>query len=140
MNITSFAYLLRAARQQPDPQRLLFVFTRAELPEEATAAERERFARGEGGALAPVMFVDKIPDEVPSFAALVEESRQTGQSWDVVFVGCLGGRGRALPDEGETQEALELMVKSIQGGIVDRFLAYRLDGEQIAFSNPALGL
>ncbi len=33
----------------------------------------------------------------------------------------------------EAQEALELMVKSIQGGIVDRFLAYRPDGEQIRF-------
>lgn len=133
MNITSFEDLLRAARQQPDPQRLLFVFTRSELPDEATPAEKARFEKGEGGALAPIMFVDKKLDEVRSFAELVEESQHTGQSWDVVFVGCLGGKGKAMPSDNETQEALELMVKSIQGGIVDRFLAYRPDGEQIRF-------
>lgn len=133
MNISSFADLLQAARQQPDPQRLLFVFTRSELPDNPTPAEKERFENGEGGALAPVMFVDKTLDELRSFAELVEESGHTGQKWDVMFVGCLGGQGGAMPDANEAQQALELMVKSIQGGIVDRFLAYRPDGEQVRF-------
>ena len=33
MNIAGFEDLLRAAREQPEPQRLLFVFAGAELPE-----------------------------------------------------------------------------------------------------------
>lgn len=133
MNISSFEDLLQAARQQPDPQRLLFVFTRSELPDDPTPAEKERFENGEGGTLVPVMFVDKKLDELRSFAELVEESRHTGQAWQVMFVGCLGGKGGTMPDDNEAQQALELMVKSIQGGIVDRFLAYRSDGEQISF-------
>ena len=32
MKISSFEDLLQAARQQPEPQRLLFVFADAELP------------------------------------------------------------------------------------------------------------
>ncbi|MGE4477305.1 MAG: ribonucleotide reductase subunit alpha, partial [Stutzerimonas sp.] len=38
----SFDHLLHAARQQTEPQRLLFVFAVAELPDDASAAERER--------------------------------------------------------------------------------------------------
>lgn len=133
MDIASFEDLLQAARQQPDPQRLLFVFTRSELPDDATPEQKLRFENGEGGTLAPVMFVDKALDELRSFAELVEESKHTGQDWSIVFVGCLGGQAGALPSGDEAQEALELMVKSIQGGIVDRFLAYRPDGEQIRF-------
>ncbi len=43
MIVTGFQSLLDAARQQPEPQRLLLVFARAELPDGATAAERARF-------------------------------------------------------------------------------------------------
>ena len=45
MNIASFDDLLVAARQQPEPQRLLFVFAGVELPDDAKigrASCRER--------------------------------------------------------------------------------------------------
>ena len=79
MNISSFDDLLVAARQQVEPQRLLFVFASAELPPDSTAAQREHFLAGQGGALVPVMCVDKIPGELLTFADLVQESRQFGQ-------------------------------------------------------------
>ncbi|QID19142.1 ribonucleotide reductase subunit alpha [Nitrogeniibacter mangrovi] len=131
MPIETFEDLLQAARAQPDPQRLLFVFARAELPDGASPEEVARFENGQGGALAPVMFVDKKTDELRSFAELVEESTHTGETWEVVFVGCLGGRDGREPGDQEAQQALELMVKSIQGGRVERFLAWRRSGEQI---------
>lgn len=134
MTIANFADLLQAARQQPDPQRLLFVFARAELPEDATEDEARRFASGLGGALVPIMFVDKKIDEINSFADLVEESRHTGQTWDMVFVGCLGGRGGREPGDDEAQHGLETMVKSVQMGQFSHLLAYRANGEQVAFS------
>lgn len=131
--ISEFQGLLEAARGQAEPQRLLFVFVRAELPEDATPEQKRRFDRGQGGTLAPVMFVDKKTDEIQSFAELVEESRHMGQHWDVVFVGCLGGQGSREPSDEATQRALEAMIKSIQGGIVSHLLAYRADGEQLQF-------
>jgi hypothetical protein len=70
-----FDDFLAAARGQPEPQRLLLVFAHAECPYDATPAEREAFERGEGGALAPAVCVDKLPAEIASFAALLEESK-----------------------------------------------------------------
>jgi hypothetical protein len=70
MNISTFDDLLSAARSQPLPQRLLFVFAGVELPEDATPAQRLEFERGEGGALVPQMCVDKGLDELHSFDQL----------------------------------------------------------------------
>lgn len=134
MSIASFTDLLNAARRQPEPQSLLFVFARAELPEDASAEEAERFAAGRGGALAPIMFVDKKAADLRNFDELVQESRHTGQHWDLVFVGCLGGRGGRDPGDEEAQHALETMVKSVQGGRVAHLLAFRPNGEQVQFS------
>lgn len=83
--ISSYADLMKAVAEQSEPQRLLFVFCRAELPDDASDEEKAGFERGEGGALTPVVCVDKAPDEVTDFDALVAESRETGQHWDVVL-------------------------------------------------------
>ncbi len=94
--ISSYQHLVQASRKEPEPQRFLFVFCKAELPDDASAAERAAFERGEGGALMPVICVDKTPDEVPYFDVLAEESRATGQDWDMVFVAAMSGRGYCL--------------------------------------------
>lgn len=73
--ISSYSDLIQASYSQQEPQRLLFVFCRAELPDEASPEEKAAFERGEGGALTPVVCVDKTPDEAPDFATLHEESR-----------------------------------------------------------------
>ena len=66
--LESFANLIAAAHVQAEPQRLLFVFAVAELPRDASAAERARFEGGKGGTLAPVLCVDKRPPAVaPQF-------------------------------------------------------------------------
>jgi len=39
-----FDDFLEAARQQPNPQRLLFVFAAAELPDKSTPEQQQRFA------------------------------------------------------------------------------------------------
>ena len=46
MTLTCFDDLLSLAREQPEPQRLLFVFAAAGIPEDATPAQRARFEAG----------------------------------------------------------------------------------------------
>ncbi|WP_444678948.1 ribonucleotide reductase subunit alpha [Halomonas sp. E19] len=133
MAISRFADLLDEARRQPEPQRLLFVFTRAELPENPTEAQRQRFEQGEGGVLTPVLCVDKVPEELSDMAALVEESRRTDIEWDIVFVAALSGHGGQTPDENETERQLQRMVESLQMGNITNFLALDRQGEAVSF-------
>src|SRR5690606_23265631 len=128
MTLRTFADLLAAASQQDEPQRLLLVFAAAELPRDATAAERAAFERGEGGALAPVLCVDKMPDEIADFTALCEESRNTGIDWQILFVGALPGRGGHPPNSDEAVQPLQMMVEQIKGGSIAQFLAVDRDG------------
>ncbi len=133
MNISSFDDLLLAAGQQSEPQRLLFVFAASELPEDASDEEKARFDAGEGGALKPVMTVDKLPTEVASFDALREESKGTGAHWDVVFVASLSGRAGIAPNSDEAGQPLQMMVQAIHTGGVANFLAFSRDGDIISF-------
>ncbi|MDQ1829403.1 ribonucleotide reductase subunit alpha [Massilia scottii] len=129
MNITSYDDLIQAARTQPQPQRLLFAFARAELPDDAGAAERAGFAEQRGGALAPVMCVDKTAAELGSFADLVAESKHTGKEWDIVFVTTMSGRNGQPPASAEAEAPLNMMVTYIHTGQIGRFLAFGRDGE-----------
>lgn len=130
--ISSYSDLIAETHAQQDPQRLLFVFCRAELPDDASADEKAAFERGEGGALTPVICVDKTPEEAPDFTALVEESRTTGQAWDVVFVATMSGRGGIAPTTDETQQPMTMMVESIRLGNISNYLPLDSSGNAIA--------
>ncbi len=132
--ISSYNDLLKAANAEPESQRLLFVFCRAELPDDASEAEKAAFANGEGGALTPVVCVDKAPEEVGDFGALVDESRQTGQAWDVVFVAAMSGRGGMAPTSDEAQQPLTMMVESIRLGHVGNYLPLDVSGQAVALA------
>lgn len=129
MTISSFDDLLRAAREQPEPQRLLFVFADAVLPDDSTPEQRARFQAGQGGALAPLMSVDKDPHELSTFAALVEESRQFGRDWAIVFVASLSGRGGRAPTSAEADQSLQRMIESVKAGAFRSFLPFDRHGE-----------
>lgn len=130
--ISSYTDLLTAANAELDPQRFLFVFCRAELPDDASSAEKAAFADGEGGALTPVVCVDKAPEEVSDFGDLVEESRKTGQDWDVVFVAAMSGRGGMKPSSDEAQQPLTMMVESIRLGHVGNYLPLDRNGQAVS--------
>ena len=117
MEISCFDDLLQAARVQPESQRLLFVFVGVELPDEATPAQRERFAQGEGGALVPQMCVDKAPGELASFDALVQEAAQFGKDWTLVFAAAMSGTLNRAPTSGDAELPLESMVDAIKRGV-----------------------
>jgi hypothetical protein len=131
--ISSFDDLLRAARQRPEPQRLLFVFMSAELPEDSTPEQRERFAAGIGGTLVPLMCVDKASHELTTFAALAEESRASAPEWAMVFVACLAGQvGRAVTHD-DAEAPLQRMVDAIKAGSHGSFIPFDRDGQPVLF-------
>lgn len=116
MDISSFDDLLRAARAQTEPQRLLFVFVGVELPDDATPAQRERFQAGQGGALVPLMCVDKRPDELVSFSSLIQESTQFAHEWGMVFAAAMSGSLDRMPTSKEAEAPLDRMVEAIKHG------------------------
>jgi hypothetical protein len=124
MNISSFDDLLAAAQQQPEPQRLLLVFAGAELPVDSTPEQAARFETGQGGALVPLMCVDKTPEEVVSFASLAQEASQFGQPWALVFVA-------GLPDGRDVEAPLQRMVEDIKRGALGQYLPFNTAGEAV---------
>ena len=134
MDISSFDDLLRAAREQSEPQRLLFVFANAVLPDDSTPNQRARFEAGEGGALTPLMSVDKSPEELDTFDALVEESHQYGQDWAIVFVASLSGRDGRAPTSKEADQSLQRMIESIKTGLFGSFVPFDRRGEPVLLS------
>ena len=134
MDISSFEDLLRAARAQPEPQRLLFVFANAVLPDDSTPEQRARFEAGQGGALAPLMSVDKAPGELGTFSALVEESRQFGHDWVIVFVACLSGRDGRAPTSEDADQPLQRMTESIKAGLFGSLIPFDRQGQPVQFS------
>ena len=134
MDISSFDDLLRAARGQPEPQRLLFVFAVAELPGDSSPEQRARFKAGEGGTLMPQMSVDKDPDDLADFAGLVEESRQFPGAWSLVFVAGLPGRGGRAPTGEEADACLERMIASVKTGSFGGYLPFDRQGRPVHFA------
>lgn len=134
MQLADFTDFLAAARTQPEAQRLLFVFAVAELPQAHTPGQARRFREGCGGALAPVMCVDKGLDELDDFAALAAESRATGQPWDMVFVAALAGGQGAAPPPADVDPGLRMMVDAVHRGAVERFLAFDPRGDAVRFA------
>lgn len=133
MSISSFEQLVDAALRQPEPQRLLFVFTQLELPEDASPEQRARFSAGAGGALTPVACLDRAPEELGTFDELLEESRQFVPEWAIVFVAALSGRDGAVPTAEEIEAPLMQMVESIKTGSIGTLIPFDTRGETVFF-------
>ncbi|OOE98892.1 ribonucleotide reductase subunit alpha [Salinivibrio sp. MA351] len=136
MQIASYKDLIAAASMQSESQRLLFVFAKAELPEGHTTEQKSVFQSGKGGALTPVLCVDKLPKEVETFSTLVAESLTTGFDWDVVFISALDGRGGYPPNSDQAQQPLRMMLNQINEGKIGMFITANRNGDLISL-NPA---
>ena len=131
MHITTFDDLLQAARQQREPQQLLFVFAGAELPAGASAEQRAQYEAGEGGELAPLMCVDKPAAELASFDALCAEAARAGPPWAIVFTAALSGRNGQPPAAADIDAALQHMVDAVQAGRLEGMLPFNRTGEPV---------
>ena len=110
------------------PQRLLFVFAGVELPDDASAEQRAAFAAGHGGALTPLIGVDKSPDELASFEALVGEAAQFGHNWVLVFAAALSGTRQQPLTSADVEVPLQTMVESVQRGDLGSYLPFDRQG------------
>jgi hypothetical protein len=133
MNIDNFNDLLMAARAQPTPQRLLFVFVGVELPDDATPEQRTHFEAGHGGALVPLMCVDKTPQELESFETLRQEATQFAQPWALVFAAALSGTGASAPTSANTETALQTMVDAVKRGNIETYIPFDAQGHTVHF-------
>ena len=119
-HIHDFDDLLRAARAQPQPQQLLFVFVKAGLPEDPTPRQRADFEAGVGGEIEPLMRVGKAPEALENFEALASEAAEFSEgadaSWALVFVSSLSGSEGRAPESADVEAALDDMVERIRGG------------------------
>lgn len=133
--ITDFDSFLSLARSEQEPPRLLFVFVKVALPEDATEDERRRYEEGMGGGLMPVMYVDKGPGEVESFADLFEEARAMGEHWDMVLTGALVRADGQEPSQEEVEQTFNGIIQNIHaGGDVSNLLAFDREGDPVIFT------
>ncbi len=134
INITDYESLLAVAKQQTEPQRLLFVFLKASLPEQHNDEEVSRFHAGQGGALRPIMCVDKPLDELGSFSDLATESEKMGQDWQIVLTAALSGRDGIAPNANDAELPLKMMIQTVEnGGDLSRYLAFDRNGVLVHF-------
>ena len=135
MDITDYNSLLAVARMQAQPQHFLFVFLKKSLPEDHKGDEEFRYTAGLGGALTPVMTLNKPLNELSDFAGLVNESKQQNREWDLVSVAVLSGQGSVMPTDKEALAQLEIMMKTVEsGGDLSKYMTFDKLGVPVIFS------
>lgn len=133
-SLASFNDFLSIAQAQLEPQRLLLVLAQRELPGGHTEEQARQFEAGEGGHLAPLAGVDKLPQEIICFDDFVVESKQVVKDWDAVFVAALPGHNQQLPTQAATDEAIEKMLHGIRNGMIGNFLVFDKTGLPLQLS------
>ncbi len=134
MAITNFDELVEAARREPQPQTMLMLFVRTTLEESHTSEDLERFERGEGGALQPVMSVDRLAANMGNFSSLVAEADQRSTEWDKILIGCLDGQNGSQASGDQVERALDQMIARVkEGASLAGLIAFTREEEPIAF-------
>ncbi|MFT6206389.1 MAG: hypothetical protein ACJA0T_000286 [Colwellia sp.] len=122
----TFKELLELTHEQEQPQRLMFLFANAE----STNAKKSK--KHQKGTILPVMCVDKLPEELTTFAALKAEADTIEESWNFVFIASLSGENGMTPSEDDAEPFLNKMVNDVQtGNNVGRYVIYDRDENPI---------
>lgn len=122
------------ARQQPEPQRFLFVFIKKSLSDYHKDSNEVSFNAGMGGELTPVMTLEKPLDELTNFTDLAAESLEQKKNWDIVVIAALSGENGLMPSADSAFEHLDTMIKTIEnGGDLSKYLTFDKEGTPIIF-------
>ena len=115
----TFKELLKLTHEQEQPQRLMFLFANAE------STNTKKSKKHQKGTILPVMCVDKLPEELTTFAALKAEADTIEESWNFVFIASLSGENGMTPSEDDAEPFLNKMVNDVQtGNNVGRYVIY----------------
>ena len=79
----------------------------------------------------PTVCVDKALSEVTTFDALVEESKQTGAEWVMVFVAALSGKGLAVPTSEDAKAPLSQMEDKVRRGEIGTYIPFNREGQPV---------
>ncbi len=105
-----FSNLVSEAKNQDQPQRLLFLFAQIEKQDSKKHKRRQR------GSLVPVMCVDKIPAELEGFAGFAAEADQISADWDFMIAAGLSGVEGELPSSDDAEPHLNKMANDLMMG------------------------
>jgi len=106
-----FSKLIEAAKQQEQPQRLLMLFAKAEGNK-----KKGKNAVNETGTVTPLMCVDKLPEELESFDALIKEADGISEDWNFVLIAGLGGSDGVAPPTEAAEPYLNQMANDVMMG------------------------
>ncbi|WP_341501264.1 hypothetical protein [Gallaecimonas sp. GXIMD4217] len=106
--ISQFNDLLGYAKEQPDPQRLLLLFAKAEQSNKSKKNAR--------GTLTPTMCVDKLPEEIADFDSLCREADGISRDWDFIFIASLAGAMGRAPSPEDAEPYLNKMTNDLMTG------------------------
>lgn len=107
--VSNFQSLITAAKQQSQPQRLLFLFAKAE-------AEDSKDSKQQRGTLSPLMCVDKLPEELTDFATFSDEADNISPEWDFMLAVGLSGQNGVAPTSDEAEPFLNQMIDNLTAG------------------------
>lgn len=117
--IKLFKELMAMTQEQPAPQRLLFLFANAEATNPKKSKKHQR------GTISPVMCVDKLPEELSTFEALVKEADSIEKNWNFVFIASLSGDNGVAPTTDEAEPYLNKMANDVEtGNGISRYVVF----------------
>ena len=121
-----FNQLLEKTAQQPEPQRLLFLFA-------STERTRKTRKRDDGkGTITPTMAVDKLPEELGDFNTLVSEADTVSKDWDFIFIAGLSGDENGPPSSEQAGPYLNNMTNDVAtGNNIHRYIVLDRDENPI---------
>lgn len=105
-----FKDLLEMTQQQDQPQRLLFLFAQPEVK------GKQKSKKNMKGHIEAVMCVDKLPEELSSFTALVSEADGITKDWEFVLIAGLSGQNGSAPSTEDAEPYLNKMSNDLADG------------------------
>ncbi len=122
-----FKQLIKAAKAQSQPQRLLFVLAKTDTSQSQTLTDQS-----ERGTISPVMCVDKLPQDLTSLKNFINEADAINKAWDFILIAGMNGENGKAPSTDEAEPLLNKMANDlVQGQDLSRYLILDRNDNQI---------